>query len=384
MANDIKIAQWNARSIHNKKLEFTRFLFHYDISVAIILETWLSANTQINYPSYNCIRNDRNDGKGGIAFLIKHNITYNITKISINNLINEPQYIIITISAVTIVGIYIPPTYNANKQFWNKLIRSITTPFIICGDFNLHHVQWGSPYTTRDGEILYNFIQDNDIVCLNNGQPTRLNTPSQQPTAPDLTFCSLTIRPYLIWNIFPDNMHSDHFPLVITWENANINSIRLQHRKNIRNINWELYTSYITDYITNIPQGENIDQYYQYIINIIHKYLNKFHPYINSHIPHRKLRPVWWDESCSKAIAIKRLALRTYKKHMTLYNYIQVKKTAAQTKKLLKQKKQHSWRTYCNNLNRTTNISTIWKNISWYTKRNKERFPIQTIEITIG
>ena len=200
----LKIVQWNARIINNKTLEFQKFLSTNDISIAIIIETWLNNNKELKFSNYNTVRQDRSDGKGGIAVLIKKDIAYRIMKTSNSRNTKETQYVILKINNVYIIAIYIPPNYITNKQYWKNIFKSIADPYIICGDFNIHHNSWGSPYTTREGEILYEFMQENDIICLNNGQPTRLNTPSQQPTAPDLT-CSIAIRPQLTWQIFPDN-----------------------------------------------------------------------------------------------------------------------------------------------------------------------------------
>ena len=78
--NTIKILQWNARRINNKKEDIHNFLYKQDINLAIITESWLNNTKELNIPTYNIIRNDRQDGKGGVAILIKSNITYKIIK----------------------------------------------------------------------------------------------------------------------------------------------------------------------------------------------------------------------------------------------------------------------------------------------------------------
>ena len=114
-----------------------------------------------------------------------------------------------------------------------------------------------------------------------------------------------------------------------------------------------MYKAYGEDHLQNLSLEEIPELIYIYLIEIINKYLDKFHPIKVSNIPQSKIRPIWWDETCSKAIAQKRLALRKYKRDMTQENYIHCKQTAAQVKRMLKTAKQKSWQNYCNNLNRT-------------------------------
>ena len=211
-----------------------------------------------------------------------------------------------------------------------------------------------------------------DCICLNNGQPTRLNSPTQQPTTPDLTISSLDLRPYLSWNIFPDNIQSDHFPIIINWTIKSTTPLSISYRKKINQINWELYSSFIEDYIYNNTNIDKIMDNYTYLTNIINKYLNIMHPYIKKKlIQYDKIRPIWWNEECSRIIAIKRLTLKQYKKEMTQENYIKVKKTTTQVRRTIKEVKQKSWINYCQNLNKSSNISDIWKKIKLFTQKKK-------------
>ena len=91
--------------------------------------------------------------------LIKKDLTYRIIKNNNKDNTKEPQYIIIKIYNVYIIAIYIPPTFITNNQFWKQLIKPISAPFLVFADFNIHHQAWGSTYTTREGEILYDLYK---------------------------------------------------------------------------------------------------------------------------------------------------------------------------------------------------------------------------------
>lgn len=77
---------------------------------------------------------------------------------------------------VTICTAYIPPDYK-NKillKHLNKLLSILPKPLIFCADINGHHPDWGSDAADKRGEIISQWIDDNELVLLNNGEPTHI------------------------------------------------------------------------------------------------------------------------------------------------------------------------------------------------------------------
>lgn len=70
----IRIGQWNSQSLAPKKLEFETLLDQEKISVCVLSETWLDYGTNLRINGYNIYRNDRDDGYGGVAVIIRHSI----------------------------------------------------------------------------------------------------------------------------------------------------------------------------------------------------------------------------------------------------------------------------------------------------------------------
>ena len=56
---------------------------------------------------------------------------------------------------------------------------------------------------------------------------------------------------------------------------------------------------------------------------------------------------------------------------MTLENYIKVQKISAQVRRTIKDIKQKSCINYCQNLDKSSNISDILKKIKWFTQKKK-------------
>lgn len=69
----------------------------------------------------------------------------------------------------------------------------------ICGDFNAYHRLWGSAYTTTNGETVHKFVNDNDLVVLNDVSGTRLDIRSGKLSAIDLSqLTNCGSDPYLV------------------------------------------------------------------------------------------------------------------------------------------------------------------------------------------
>lgn len=71
MDHTTNILQWNCRSLTSKKSDVTYLINKYNPAVLAFQETWLKPGFQFRLSSYVCLREDRNDGYGGVALLIK-------------------------------------------------------------------------------------------------------------------------------------------------------------------------------------------------------------------------------------------------------------------------------------------------------------------------
>jgi len=89
------------------------------------------------------------------------------------------------------------------------------TPSLILGDFNGWHPAWGSPKTNSRGKTIQQFIDNTQLILLNDKSPTHFSTHNTY-THIDLLLCSATLAPHAKWEILNDLHGSDHFPIVIS------------------------------------------------------------------------------------------------------------------------------------------------------------------------
>ena len=54
-----------------------------------------------------------------------------------------------------------------------ELVNQLPPPYILMGDFNAKHTLWGDSVCDRWGNIIDQLIDDNDVLLMNDGSPTR-------------------------------------------------------------------------------------------------------------------------------------------------------------------------------------------------------------------
>lgn len=98
-----------------------------------------------------------------------------------------------------------------------KIYKSLIKDIIIwCGDFNAHNTLWGGENTDHNGLILEELIEAKGLVCLNNGQGTRVNLINGVESVLDLTLVSSELASGSKWDVQSDNsIGSDHYPITI-------------------------------------------------------------------------------------------------------------------------------------------------------------------------
>ncbi|KAH7938930.1 hypothetical protein HPB52_002480 [Rhipicephalus sanguineus] len=69
-------------------------------------------------------------------------------------------------------------------------VRAAKSPFLVLGDFNVKHLDWGYPKTDGPGTRLWQLAHDLRLTLLTNPtQPTRVGNSVCRDTTPDLSYC---------------------------------------------------------------------------------------------------------------------------------------------------------------------------------------------------
>ena len=158
----LRIANWNGRSVHGKKLEFFDFLERHEVDVGIVTETWLQGKLAFFHPKFSCVRLDRvsvdAERGGGVLIAIRKGIAYRELDISTKVIETAGISIDTADGNLHIIAAYFPGARR--RSAWTQFRRDIsaitrsTEPFLVVGDLNARHRSWNCARANKAGTIL--------------------------------------------------------------------------------------------------------------------------------------------------------------------------------------------------------------------------------------
>lgn len=353
---------WNIRSLISNRDTLMNIIRDHSPDVIGLNETWLKESIQFNIGGYCVVRGDRDDGKGGIALLIKNSIAFNIINLSNINLPIKFQNLIIELNNCFISLIYNPPDVSVPKNYFTHLTASVGCKnLLIMGDFNAQNKIWGSGINNRNGFLVADILEDHGLYFLNNGEATRITPPNQNKSVPDLIFGTSRFLRTFSFNIMHNYIGmSDHFPVLCTSLSNNEPEFITRTKFNTKKANWVKY------YDNLITTHSDIElRSYELIEKNIIDAANKAIPLFKK----GKCRGnSWWDNDCENARRMKCEAFRNFKKNFNQENYIIFRKLRAKFRKILREKRKVHFSKFCSSLNPLTPINEVWCKVKRFAK----------------
>lgn len=377
----LKLMQWNIHSFNSNKVNLLLFMKEHQPDLVFMSETWMSPRHTMNISGYFNVRSDRKDGYGGLAIAIKHNINIAVINLNLDIIPKEIQMLAISVEKkLTILSIYCPPTFTITLDMWTHIINKLEPPYIILGDLNANSMWWGSGKTNRNGRILENLLRQTDLVVLNDGSPTRLTSPQQNTSAVDLTLSTPCVALDTVWQVIRDTGTSDHFPIICSINSMQrIQGNNIQSKRKYSKANWSKYTEMITSDL----EKERMDNNYESLITVINKAANETIPCTGTVRQNREYRVMWWDGECTEALQKRKNNIKQFMERPNTENFINAKKTIAETQRVFKIKRKGSFRQFCTSLNRNTPIKTVWRTVrkikTAYTEPTQKTLPTREI-----
>jgi len=211
------LLQWNARSLIANGQEFKKFVEESEekLDIICIQETWLRPHLDYNLPGYESVRSDRGEKQGGgCATFVRDGIPFRRIETT-----TEIECVIIEIyksdGQLVVFNVY-NPCKPLNIETLEEIIRRQRNgKEIWCGDFNSHNSLWGSKQTDSNGEAVEELMDVRQLVCLNNGNGTRIDVRSNTISCIDITLVSNNIANSCEWKVMENTtLGSDHFPIL--------------------------------------------------------------------------------------------------------------------------------------------------------------------------
>lgn len=270
----IRIAEWNANGLTNHKTELIHFLQDNKIDLLLISETHFTERTVFRIPNYKIYHTNHPDGTahGGAAVVIRNTIPHHELPAHQTNKI---QAAIIQIKAQPwsfgIASIYCPPRHRIEPEEYEALFDQLGGKFIIGGDWNAKHTDWGSRLITPKGRNLLTAIANSNCSHLSTGEPTYWPTdPNRLPDLLDFFILKGIALNYI--NIESNlDLSSDHTPIIATLSTHIINQPKTPKLTSPKT-DWLSFRSRIHENLNlniNLKQPDDIDDAVNYLTTVI-------------------------------------------------------------------------------------------------------------------
>ena len=367
----MSLVQWNIRGLYSNFEQIRIFFKEHDI-VAICLQEIKLGNVTPNLGhSYVFYRSPPLPGvraQGGSGIIVSKSVNHRV--VNINTVLQASAIQIFTTKWITLCSLYLEPALenrlkddsgNSRHLQLNDLqclIDQLPQPFILMGDFNAKHRLWGENTCDSWGYIVEELLDDNDIILLNDGTPTRYDIFHNTSSAIDLTICSSSLRPDYQWSVDGDLHGSDHWPI---------------HLKHLRNSpspclpKWKAGEGNWKTYRDNTKIDRSIDSFsssssaYNYLVSILICGAMMAIPKTQGN-PRRALVP-WWNDKCATCRKITRASYKRFRRLPILINRIIYMRALAKQKLIFKEARRESFIKYISELKYDSPLNLVWNRV---------------------
>lgn len=363
-----QIIQWNLNGFYCRLEYLQQLIKEHQPEILCIQETNFKDEHIGKIKNYRAYAKNRvtNHASGGVATFIKSNIFSQEINITSNLEVIATK--ITSSRTFCVCNIYIPNSQPLDEQEILHIIEQLPEPFILVGDFNSHSPLWGSYKTDSRGLTMEAIIDNTNLVLLNTNEPTHFNIANGQFSAIDLSICSPGVAPNITWGTLTDLNDSDHFPIKILLHEISDNQIGAADKPQkwkFQKADWEKYEQEISKSLSaiscpNMINPDIINTTLNEFIDLIKKAANSSIPKTHNNNSNNARHAPWWNEDCAKAVRDSKQSFNRYKKHKTTENLINFKRHRAISRKVMKQSKRESWKTYLSKMSSNTPISEIW------------------------
>ena len=363
------IIQWNIQGITNKKQEILQLINQFQASIVALQETMMPTeylHKINNFQVYakNGTQNRRTHG--GVALYV-HSSTPSV-EVPLNTTLQAVAAIVNLKTRFTICNLYLPPSQTVTIDILNDLFSQLPKPCLILGDFNAYSVAWGCNTTNPRGRSVEQFIDQNNLILLNNGSPTHPN--QNTDTAIDLSFSSPAISQDFEWKTLPSTLDSDHFPIIITTQEPEYTSTP---KFILKRADWAAYRN--SRAWTDIPEA--CDSNNEDLLTDLCRRINlASEEAIPQSTPSKYYPKPFWTPELTRSRAQREVLYHRYRRDPTLDNKIRWKRARAMHKNNVRVNKEESWQEYVSEITDDMPITTLCQRV-----RKMKGIPPKTIPI---
>lgn len=354
------IVSWNVQGLKTSRAELDLIKFNHKPIAMCLQETMCSKKENISISGYTTYHLPRQDGRraaGGVITAVR--IGIDSEEILINTAL---EAVVIKVGPplnICLLNIYLPPNEVIRASELIDLIGQIPKPFIFVGDLNAHHPQWGSDRISPRGHIIEETIDSCQLVVLNSGDPTRLNTATGTLTCIDVACCTTDLAGQLDWTMMQDTHGSDHMPMLITFPGLMSNHQNCARvRWKVEEANWQLYQSSVS-----FIQLDDAEEQIRNITRAMLEAAEMAIPKTSGRVGNKSVP--WWNEEVARVTKVRRKALRKLKNSKgSLEQKAQLanlfRKARDEARKTIRHAKMEGWKKVAESFNVQTPTKEMW------------------------
>lgn len=341
---NLKICSINVNHLRPRLQEILNFISDEKLDILFLQETLLNNNDNLNIPGFNIIRKDIDPSKrtGGVCTIIREDIKFSISS-DLDQLNKHLQVIKVNLGGIGEV-VFINYYQLQSEELPAEIFQIATlkfNKFILIGDLNSCHTDFGCSYTNKRGKDLFGYLHDFDLSILNNEEPTFFHRANHKPNILDLFISNFNFDHTFY---IGDDVGSDHLPIHLDFSNASPEST-VKLTRNMKKIDWNEFRTLMSDSIethaiTTPTNKESIDSTIDKLETIIIDKLDLLSPKsINK-------SKSWWTFSpeIKHKVKERRRIKRLVKLDNTPENKRQYNILNKEVRRLVNEQKQQNWK----------------------------------------
>ena len=382
-SNYLKIVAWNANGLTQRSLEIKQFLIDHSPDIVLVSETHFTSKSYLSIPNYSIFLTNHPSGRGhgGCAILIKNSIKCSQTLFYNYDFMQSTIIDVQTeIGSILIAAIYCPPRHTISSDQYNEFLKLLGPRFVVGGDFNAKHTNWGSRITNTKGNYLLKSISKNNCNHISTGEPTYW--PTDQTKKPDLIdfFIYKGISSYKMSAHSCFDLSSDHSPIILNIEH---NPVHINSNQKIHNskTNWCMFKEIIEETLCLDIPLQNQSHIETAIVEFNYTVSNSAimsTPILKIHNEYSYTPP-----AIQKLIRKKRKLRKTWQSSRYSIDKTNFNKATSDLKKALKKLEDETIRKKLSSLTATSATDySLWKTTKSLTKTQSHNPPIKNANNT--
>ncbi|XP_076677774.1 uncharacterized protein LOC143373934 [Andrena cerasifolii] len=274
--------------------------------------------------------------------------------------------------------------------------RRIGTEIIVMGDFNAHNREWNCWKEDREGTILAEIIEEQDLFVINDKTTSRTGSGKHRPSNLDLLITTFEIYQDTRVREEGETLGSDHqvIEVVINRDTQTWDPNKYTTRKyNTEEIKWkdlkEAWMLGESNTKEKFNNANSLTEKYKIMMQGITNGMetigikrrsentreekNTNDPKGNGKKTLIRRQYPWWDEECKEKKEARKKAVRDFVKNPMENNWKILKREEKEMNKMIKEKKNKSWEEMALSIDHRTRGSEIWGKI----KRLQKGFEVK-------